>query len=132
MANKSTMKKSTDWLFIPVHKTRVIKELDKATLIKVDFDRSTILPKVFRRVKEGKDHIYYSLPLDFNAKIRISVRNEKTRRYEHKDITISVEKLLKECGLDKPVRDYENKDVETEVEEEVGNNIELGEDNLPF
>lgn len=107
-----------NWVFLPVHKSRIIKELDKATLINVDFDRSTILPKVFRRAKETKDYIFYSLPKDFNANIRVSVRNEETRRYEHKDTTISVEKLVDECGLDKPY-----KDVEEEIEEEVGNSV---------
>ena len=116
MENKT---EQTNWVFLPVHKSRVIKELERATLILVDFDRSTILPKVFRRVKETKDFIYYSLPKDFNANIRVSVKNEKTRRYEHQDYAISVMKLVDECGLDKPYQD-----VETEVEEEVGNSVE--------
>lgn len=107
-----------NWVFLPVHKSRIIKELDRATLIVVDFDRSTILPKVFRRAKETKDYIFYSLPKDFNANIRVSVRNEETRRYEHKDYSISVEKLVDECGLDKSY-----KDVEEEIEEEVGNSV---------
>ena len=116
-------KTESKWVFLPVHKTRIIKELDKATLILVDFDRSTILPKVFRREKETKDFIYYSLPVDFYANIRISVKNEKTRRYEHKDMSVSISKLVDECGLDKPY-----KDVETEIEEEVGNSVEPQED----
>lgn len=107
-----------NWVFLPVHKSRIIKELDKATLIVVDFDRSTILPKVFRRAKETKDYIYYSLPKDFNANIRVSVRNEETRRYEHKDFSISVQALVDECGLDKPY-----KDVEEEIQEEVGDSV---------
>lgn len=108
-----------NWVFLPVHKTRIIKELDKATLVLVDFDRTTILPKVFRRAKETKDYIFYSLPKDFNANIRISVQNKTTRKYEHKDMSISVQKLVEECGLDKPY-----KDVEEEIEEEVGNSVE--------
>lgn len=107
-----------EWVFVPVHKTRVIKYLEKAILISVDFDRSTILPKVFKRTKEDKEYIYFSLPKDFSANIRISVRNPQTRRYEHKDYTIPVAEL-KECGLDKPM-----KDVETEEEQEfVGDNL---------
>jgi len=112
------IEQANNWVFLPVHKTRILKELDKATLIKVDFDRSTILPKVFRRVKETKDYIYYSLPVDFNANIRISVKNEQTRRYEHKDMMISVSKLADECGLDKPYSD-----VETEIEVSVGESV---------
>lgn len=107
-----------NWVFLPVHKSRVIKELDKATLIYVDFDRSTILPKVFRRAKETKDFIYYSLPKDFNANIRVSYKNEETRKYEHKDYSIKIEELA-ESGLDKPY-----KDVEEEIEEEVGESVE--------
>ena len=108
-----------NWVFLPVHKTRIIKELDKAILIKVDFDRSTILPKVFKREKETKDYIYYSLPKDFNANIRVTHYDESIRRYVHKDMSISVQKLVDECGLDKPY-----KDVETEIEEEVGESVE--------
>ena len=73
---------------------------------------------MFKRAKETKDYVYYSLPKDFNANIRVSIRNEETRRYEHKDYSISVQKLLDECELDKPY-----KDVETEIEE-VGESVE--------
>lgn len=106
-----------NWVFLPVHKTRIIKELEKSTLILVDFDRSTILPKVFRKAKETKDFIYYSLPQDFNASVRVSVQNESTRRYEHKDYPVKIEELVN-SGLDKPY-----KDIEEEIEEEVGMNV---------
>ena len=102
-----------NWVFLPVHKSRIIKELDKATLIEVDFDRSTILPKVFRRAKETSDYVFYSLPQDFNANIRVSVRNEQTRKYEHKDYSISVDRLV-DSGLDKKLVD-EDKEIEVEV-----------------
>ena len=115
----SKIEQENNWVFLPVHKTRIIKELDRATLFAIDFDRTTILPKVFRRVKETKDYVYYSLPKDFNANIRVSVKNEQTRRYEHKDYAVSISKLLDECGLDKPY-----KDVETEIEENVGESVE--------
>lgn len=108
-----------NWVFLPVHKTRIIKELDKATLIMVEFDRTIILPKVFRRAKETEDYIYYSLPQDFMANVRISVKNEKTRRYEHKDYTMPIQKVVDECGLDKSY-----KDSEVEVEEQVGLSVE--------
>ena len=120
MENKKMNEKQNNWVFLPVHKSRIIKELDKATLIKIDFDRTTILPKVFRRAKETDEYIFYSLPKDFNANVRVSVQNEKTRRYEHTDKLVNVTNLH---DLNIPMRDYE-----TEIEEDVGNNIE----ELPF
>lgn len=116
-----------DWVFLPVHKTRIIKELDKATLIMVEFDRTLILPKVFKRAKETTDFIYYSLPQDFTANIRVSVRNEKTRRYEHKDYVLPIQKVADECGLDKPYRD-----AEVEVQKSVGESVEDHSEDLPF
>lgn len=110
--------KTDNWVFLPVHKTRIITELDKALLLKFDYERSTIIPKVFKRGKETKDYIFFSLPQDFNANIRVSRLNEETRRFEHKDSTIPVSKLV-DMGLDKPY-----KDVEEEIEEQVGNNCE--------
>ena len=130
MAKKTTETKPTNhdnWVFVPVHKSRILRTLDKAILLKVDYDRSTILPLVFKRVKETKDYIFFSLPQDFNANIRVSVQNEKTRRYEHKDYAINVQKLLDECGLDKPF-----KELETELGEFVGENAQPVEDDLPF
>ena len=112
-----------NWVFLPVHKTRIIKELDNATLIMVEYDRTIILPKVFRRAKETKDYVFYSLPQDFNANIRVSVQNQKTRRYEHKDYVMAISKVVEECGLDKPY-----KDTEVEVEEQVGLSVEDVED----
>lgn len=124
---KKNEQNQTNWVFLPVHKTRVLKELGKATLILVDVDRTTILPKVFRRVKETKDFIFYSLPQDFKINIRVSVKNEKTRRYEHTDALYPVVEMVEELGLDKPY-----KDVETEIEEEVGKSVEPQDDELPF
>lgn len=110
-----------NWVFLPVHKSRIVKELDKATLILVDWDRTIIIPSVFKRTKETKDFIYYSLPQDFNANIRVSEKVGK--KYEHHDYSLSISKVADECGLDKPY-----KDVEVEVEQSVGENIELVED----
>ncbi len=107
----------TNWIFLPVHKTRILRELDRATLFVVDYDTSTILPKVFRRAKETKDFVYYSLPKDFKANIRVS--HKDGMKYVHKDIAIDVESLVNEYGLDKPY-----KDVETEIEESVGESVE--------
>ena len=118
----------TNWVFLPVSKTRIIKELEKAILIKVDFDRTTILPKVFKRAKETEDTIFFSLPEDFNASIRISVQNQKTRRYEHKDKKVAVADL-KACGLDKPLDEEEQEFVGENAEPE---NLELADENLPF
>lgn len=117
------------WIFLPVHKERIIKELDKATLIRIDYDRSTILPNVFKRAKETKSYIFFSLPEDFNANIRVSTLNEKTRRFEHRDYAVNVSKLLDECGLDKPLKDG---DVEETEEEFVGENAQPEDEELPF
>lgn len=124
MAKKAT--EQNNWVFLPVHKSRIIKELGKATLISVDDNVSTILPKVFRRAKETDTHIFYSLPKDFKVNIRVSTRNEKSRKYEHTDTLYPISKL-DECSLDKPYQD-----VETEIQEKVGENVEIADDDLPF
>lgn len=118
----------TNWVFLPVHKTRIIKELDKATLIVVDDFISTILPKVFRRAKESDTYIYYSLPASFKANIRISIKNEKTRRYEHKDKLYSLEEFMSIVNLNDPYRENE-----VDIEEKVGECVEpVKDDGLPF
>ena len=121
-----------NWVFLPVHKTRIISELERAVLIKLDFDRSTILPNVFKRAKETKDYIFFSLPEDFNANIRVSIQNPKTRRYEHKDTSISIQKLVDECGLDKPYKDIATEEQEFVGENAEPENLELADENLPF
>ena len=113
-------------VFLPVHKSRILKQLGKANLILVDFNVTTILPNVFKRVKETKDFIFYSLPANFKVSIRVSTRNPQTRRYEHNDMEYPITKL-EECGLDKPYVD-----VEQEIQEEVGNSVEPVDDKLPF
>lgn len=115
-----------NWEFLPVHKSRVLKELEKAKLILIDFNVTTILPNVFKRAKETEDFIFYSLPNNFKVNIRVSTQNAKTRRYEHNDMEYEISKLL-ECGLDKP---YE--DVEKGIEEKVGESVEPVNDDLPF
>ena len=117
-----------NWVFLPVHKTRILKQLGKANLILVDFNVTTILPNVFKRVKETKDFIFYSLPADFKVSIRVSTRNPQTRRYEHNDMEYPVTKL-QDCGMDKPYVEYVQ---DVEIQEEVGNNVEPVEDKLPF
>ena len=130
MKKTSTNQPKTEknWIFLPVHKQRIIKELAKAVLIRIDYDRSTILPNVFKRTKETKDYIFFSLPEDFNANIRVSTLNEKTRRFEHKDYAVNVSKLLDECGLDKSL----STDEEKTEEEFVGENAQPEDEELPF
>lgn len=120
-------KMEQNWVFLPVHKSRIIKELDKATLIVVDDFSSTILPKVFRRAKESDTYIYYSLPATFQANIRISMKNEKSRRYEHKDKLYPINEFMEIVNLNEPYRDNE-----IDIEEKVGENVEPVEDKLPF
>ena len=64
------MSEKTKWVFLPIHKSRVIKELEKSTLIKISDNSSTILPHVFRRKKESDTMIYYSLPVGFKINVR--------------------------------------------------------------
>lgn len=76
---------TTKWVFVPVHKTRVIKDLDKAVLIAVSENHSTILPKVFKRKKESDTHIYFSLPENFVMNLRESVYNKELNKYINVD-----------------------------------------------
>lgn len=115
-----------NWVFLPVHKSRIIKELDRASLILVDLNVTTILPKVFRRAKETDEFVYYSLPQDFQVSIRVSYQDPKSRKYSHTDKVYPVSKLT-ECSLDKKYIDET-----AEVEKEVGNNVDPQSDELPF
>lgn len=81
---------NSNWVFVPVHKTRIIKELEKAFLIQIDENVSTILPKVFLRKKQTETHLFFSIPADFNIGVRYSTYNMDKKRYEHKDVLKSI------------------------------------------
>lgn len=66
----------TNWVFLPVHKSRVIKDEEKYVLIEITDATSTILPKVFKRKKETEDMMFFSLPKDFNINIRTAYINK--------------------------------------------------------
>ena len=91
-----------NWVFVPVAKSRIIKELDKAILLKVDDRVSTILPKVFKRKKESDTHIYFSLPANFVVGFRHSNYEKDAKGYVISDTSICIKyaqdklKLLKE------------------------------------
>ena len=83
------MSEKTNWVFLPVHKSRVIKELEKSTLIKVSDSSSTILPHAFRRKKESDTMIYYSLPVGFKINVRFSYNEDG--EYKTTDETFDLE-----------------------------------------
>ena len=72
------------WIFVPVAKSRIIKNLDKAVLIRINFDHSTILPTKFKRAKETDKFIYFSLPEDFQYNVRTTVKHDDGK-YSHVD-----------------------------------------------
>lgn len=80
------------WVFVVVHKERIIKELDKAYLINLG-GKSTILPKVFKRTKEHEEKIFFSLPQDFRINVRYSVYVPETHSYDEKDIEYSLQEF---------------------------------------
>lgn len=73
-----TAKQKTQWYFIPIHKTLVVKETDTYTLFNVGNGLYTsILSNKFRRKKEGVNHIYFSLPEKFIVELRHSEQDDK-------------------------------------------------------
>lgn len=100
------------WVFVPINKQRIIKELDKAILINLG-GASTILPKVFKRAKESDTLIYFSLPADFKINVRTSWYNQETRRYEEDDKLFTLETFVGYF----PLKDL-SKSIPTDVVEE--------------
>ena len=88
-----------NWVFVPVAKSRIIKELDKAILLKVDDRVSTILPKVFKRKKESDTHIYFSLPANFVVGFRHSSYDEDAKEYVRTDTSICIKKAQDKLKL---------------------------------
>lgn len=89
----NTKQNNSNWVFVPVHKSRIIKELDRAILIKYgikDNGVSTILPKVFKRVKETETHMFFSLPIDFKINVRVNSYCEETKQYTNEDTLLDL------------------------------------------
>ena len=84
-----------NWVLVPVSKDRVIKTLDKAVLIRIDYDHSTILPLRFKRKTEHEDMMFFSLPKDFKYNIRTTIKRD-SGTYDHIDELLP---LLTEEGI---------------------------------
>lgn len=81
---------NTNWVFVPVHKSRVIKVLEKAIIVAIEENVSTILPRVFMRKKETETHIFFSVPADFNINVRYETYDMNTKKYGHRDVLKSI------------------------------------------
>lgn len=82
MTTNKTLGEKKEWVFVPVHKTRVLKALERCYIIKCTKDTSTILPAVFKRAKETDEYIYFSLPSNFKINARISKKVDGKWEYE--------------------------------------------------
>lgn len=118
-------KTNNTWTFVPVHKTRIIKVLDKATLIKINDTESTILPNIFKRKKESDTHIYFSLPQDFKINFRKNYYDLRVRRYVTEDKLYDLSMVAEKLGV---LSFMEEKTAEEEVE--VAEAVQ--DDDLPF
>ena len=104
MANTTNTTK-TNWSFLPIHKSRIIRDNEKYQLIKIDDEYSTVLPKVFKRKKESDTHIYYSLPQDMVINIRKRFYSDIEECWQHSDKSVNLETFMKfvDKKLDKEI-----------------------------
>lgn len=100
---EQTNKTTNKWNFLPVHKTRIIKDTEKYQLIRVDALTSTILPKCFKRAKENEECVFYSLPQDFQINMRTSVHDEFDNSWSYTDKLYALEKIIGELKLNTPI-----------------------------
>ena len=94
-------RKETKWTFVAVHKSRIGKELERATIINLDDKTSSvssIFPNVFRRKKESETHIFFSLPEDIKLNIRFSYFDEEVRKYKYEDKEVSLATFVELYG----------------------------------
>lgn len=94
--NQAKEVKETKWVFVPVHKSRILKDVSLPekknkgyVLIQLgsnkDEEKSCILGKVFQRKKETETHIFFSIPSDY----KINVRTTRYDESEHKFVVES-------------------------------------------
>ena len=116
---------TTKWLFLAVHKDRIIKDNEGYLIFKVsEDDYSAIISNKFRRKKEGEFHLYFSIPENFVAKARLTLYNKEIKRYD-----VIEEKTLTAWQLVKMVNE-DNKFLPHEPTAEEKD--EIANDNLPF
>ena len=116
---------TTKWLFLAVHKDRIIKDNEGYLIFKVsEDDYSAIISNKFRRKKEGEFHLYFSIPENFVAKARLTLYNKELKRYD-----VIEEKTLTAWQLVKMVNE-DNKFLPHEPTAEEKD--EIANDNLPF
>lgn len=84
----------SNWVFIPVHKSRVIKGTDKYYLLNLKSDEtysvSTIINAIFKRVKETDDMIYFSVPKNFRFNIRKSFYSEQENDFVEENTLVKL------------------------------------------
>jgi hypothetical protein len=116
---------TTKWLFLAVHKDRIIKDNEGYLIFKVrEDDYSVIISNKFRRKKEGEFHLYFSIPENFVAKARLTAYNKELKRYD-----VVEEKTLTAWQLVKMVNE-DNKFLPHEPTAEEKD--EIADDKLPF
>ncbi len=122
---QKTPSKETKWLFLAVHKDRIIKDNEGYLIFKVsEADYSAIISNKFRRKKEGEFHLYFSIPENFVAKARLTAYNKELKRYD-----VVEEKTLTAWQLVKMVNE-DNKFLPHEPTAEEKD--EIADDKLPF
>lgn len=111
--NNPETKPETNWVFVPVHKSRIIKTLAKAIILKLDSVSSTILPLIFKRKKETENFIFFSLPEDFKMNIR-------TSSYVDGQGFVNMDSLYSLDGVEDAIKTLSTKlpDAHTEEEDE--------------
>lgn len=102
----ASVNNSNDWTFIAVHRSRV-RFLKKAVLVNGTNEKlknvvnfSTSIPLVFKRKKEHEDMIFFSVPQDFEVKVRKTDLSNNT----YSDIYLNEEQKTKFFkGLNKEI-----------------------------
>lgn len=116
---------TTKWLFLAIHKDRIIKDNEDYLIFKVgEDDYSAIISNKFRRKKEGAFHLYFSIPENFVAKARLTAYNKELKRYDVvKERTLTAWQLVKKVNEDNKFLPHEPTTEEKD---------EIADDNLPF
>lgn len=118
---------TTKWLFLAIHKDRIIKDNEGYLIFKVEVDGvdySAIISNKFRRKKEGEFHLYFSIPENFVAKARLTAYNKELKRYDVvEEKTLTAWQLVKKVNEDNKFLPHEPTAEEKD---------EIAEDKLPF
>lgn len=102
--NLTGKEEQTNWVFIPVKKTHILKRTDKYVLFDVDGVASGIINAVFLRKKETEDFVFFSVPADYEVNCR--VREQINGRWQ-----TTTEYHIKAVNLASIVREHNNLEV---------------------